>query len=192
MCGLFAAKSKVALVELARHNVHRGSRTHSITTFNNGEIHVQRYKGSFDATNVPDSANFYICHVQAHPASLIREGDVNYSSSVWHNGILKDEYMKKQVHTWDTRHIAATFPESLSEYDGTFACFHYALGKLSVFRNELSPLFMSEDGDAFSSTRTIITPESVEPNKVFNIDLNTFKMTAVQEFKTVENPYFFL
>ncbi|CAL9971962.1 hypothetical protein VPHK567_0162 [Vibrio phage K567] len=201
MCGLFAAKTKKALVELAQHNMHRGSRTHSVTGIKGGQLYVNRYDGEFSADNVPDGYDFYICHVQAptsahaksHPAVVVRsEGRRNFASCVWHNGILKDDYMKKQRYDWDTRHIADTFPQSLDEYDGTFACFYYALRELSVFRNEISPLFMSEDGDAFSSTRTIITPDALEPNKVFNIDLTSFKMSLVREFKTVENPYFFL
>lgn len=200
MCGLFAARTKVELVELAQHNIHRGSRTHSITTFKRGDISIQRYKGSFNAKNVPDDADFYICHVQAptsanakaHPASAIRKVDnVEFSSSVWHNGILKEPYMAKQRFDWDTMHIADTFPESLDEYDGSFACFQFQRQDLCVFRNEISPLFFGETG-AFSSTKTLLTPTSLEPNKVFSIDVKTSKMTEVLEFKTRNNPYFFL
>ncbi len=202
MCGLFAAKTKRELVELAKSNIHRGSRTHSVSTFNDGRLTVQKYKGSFDATNVPETADFFIVHVQAptgtsakaHPASLIiHDDDVAYSSSVWHNGILKDQYMANQTQSWDSRHIAYAVEHDLfDELDGTFACFHFARGVLSAFRNEISPMFTNEDTNAFSSTKTILTPYPIEPNKVFNIDMKTFKMTVSQEFKTLNNPYFFL
>ncbi|QBX05964.1 hypothetical protein Va3_010 [Vibrio phage Va3] len=202
MCGLFAARSKQELIELSKSNIHRGSRTHSVSTFKNGHVTVHKFTGAFNTTNVPDSADFYICHVQAptgtsaqaHPAIVtIEENGQLHDSHVWHNGILKDHYMKNQTQEWDTAHIAeAICYGKLNELDGTFACFHFINGNLRVFRNEISPLFMSEDGTSFSSTRTILTPEHVEPNKVFNIDFKTFKMTVVNEFKTLENPYFFM
>lgn len=203
MCGLFAAKTKRELVELAKSNIHRGSRTHSVSTFNDGRLTVQKYKGSFDATNVPETADFFIVHVQAptgtsakaHPAVV---GPINGECTyVWHNGILKDVYMQNQsFKEWDTQHIAEhlRFERDLNELDGSFACFSYdgKHSQLSVFRNEISPMFMNEDTNAFSSTKTILTPYPIDPNKVFNIDLKTFKMTVSQEFKTLNNPYFFL
>lgn len=199
MCGLFAARNKQSLIELSKSNLYRGSRTHSVSTFRNGHVSICRFTGAFDPTKVADGADFYICHVQAptnksahsHPAIVNTDsGD----SHIWHNGILLDRYLKsKGTHEWDTMHIAEAFPEQrLSELEGSFACFHFMNGSLSVFRNDISPLFMNEEGTAYSSTRTIATNISVPSNKVFNIDLRTFKITQIDEFTTMENPYFFI
>ncbi|AUR85874.1 nucleophile aminohydrolase [Vibrio phage 1.081.O._10N.286.52.C2] len=199
MCGLFAAKSKEDLLELAKLNIHRGSRTHSVSTFVGGELTIAKFDGEFNAENVPDKADYYICHIQAptsqsakaHPAIV---GPINGKCShVWHNGILKSDYMNDCSFKWDTAHIAEMMyhDRDIGTLDGSFACFHYQDGKLNVFRNEISPLFVGTDGQ-FSSTKTKLTPVALDANKVFNIELFPFTLTVVKEFKTLNNPYFFM
>ena len=203
MCGLFAARTKADLIMLSKSNLHRGSRTHSVSTFNNGHMSVHRFTGAFNPSNIPDSADFYICHVQAptsqkseaHPAKTLFIDEAHtilMDSYVWHNGILKEKYMAEQQYDWDTECIAFKVPNGeINELDGSFACFHYMGDTLTVFRNELSPLFYGEIGQ-FSSTKTQLTPTPVEANKVFKIDIESAKLTQVSEFKTLENPYFFM
>lgn len=195
MCGLFASRSYDEILELANANSYRGSTTHSISYFENGELVINKYNGQWNPENLPKDKEYYICHIQA-PTSTTNNAHpaIVDGKHVWHNGIIKDKCIKDLCERynfdtkWDTELIARTFP-ALGDIDGTFACFFFKNTPL-VFRNEISPLFCN--GTTFSSVKTKLTPAPLEPNKVFMIHDEYSKLFELDTFKTHSNPYFFM
>lgn len=206
MCSIIASFKVDKIKELAALNAYRGQHSHSIYVFekyNNVVLYKHRATGplNIDEHNLPDG--YIICHQQApttenknnsiHPAQLKDE-------LLWHNGILKEKTISELQTkydsnvTWDTKllllHIINN--KKPDNIDGTFSCIYYNGKKLHMFRNEISPLFYDKDLN-ISSTK-FENSISVEPNKVLELSLNlsyNISYNTDNEFKTVENPYYF-
>ena len=110
---------------------------------------------------------------------------------LWHNGIVKQKEITAD--TWDTNWLLQRISDygwsSLSRVDGTFACVMHNGIDIFIFRNEISPMFIDKDLN-FSSTK-FEGSESLEPNKVFRVNLLTKSLTPIAYFDTMENPYYF-
>jgi len=207
MCGIFASFSNEKIRELAELNSYRGSHSYSLTEYvpNEGCRTITRGMGEFDR-NFSNCEGFKIGHIQAptantdsgiHPA----EGG---GSKLWHNGLIKTNDVKRLqnnlpiVSNWDTElllnEIQCNGFESLSEIDGSFACFMITNANiLYVFRNDISPLFFHTNGD-FSSTKlsgVIEFPANIVCKIIVDQLHNTIKLENICKFKTKANPYFF-
>ena len=132
-----------------------------------------------------------------HPAEY---NDADYY--LWHNGILKEGYVKQLAaeldespDTWDTQLLlqlisATNDISALSGVDGTFACFLHmdSIGRTMVFRNALSPIWYDDDLN-FSSTK-FRGSKSLPAGKVFVIDVtNRVLIPTGSKFDTMNNPY---
>jgi len=203
MCGIFCSKDKNKFIELAKANQYRGSDHHSITVFDNTLecVFSGTYDGLFNEQNIPEieSEVYYVGHVQAATSlfSKIHPNEDEFTCNLlWHNGILKDEYMSLQEEKWDTELINKlvsskdNLSEKLSDLDGSFACVHYNHKdkQLFIFRNKLSPMFI--DNDYNISSVKLNEFNKVEADTV--ILINPFSMIYNVEckFTTKNNPYY--
>lgn len=197
MCALVGSFSTAVLQQLVDLNSYRGQLSYSICSFDTAskvQVLTTDYGvmppyllGSFP------KAAYYVGHTQAptteskniHPA-------INGSAMLWHNGIIKQKELPPDV--WDTEWLLDGILNNgfkfLSEVNGTFACILHKDDRLFVFRNEISPLFV--DDELNLSSTTFEDSNSLESNIVFEVDIKSTKLVKVDEFKTKENPYFFL
>lgn len=205
MCSIIGSKSKQVLSELAELNAYRGTHSHSVYTFDENYNIIYSYRGfgPLVVSDHPTLGSYYIAHQQApttdakdeqaiHPAQID-------SSLLWHNGIIKEDDVKRlqsiynTPNNWDTLLLLAHYLKTgnIEDVDGTFACMLYDNGKLCMFRNEISPLFYNEQGD-ISSTK-FENSISLDANKVLTFDpLSDNMFNVVAEFTTKENPYYFI
>lgn len=202
MCSIVASFDTVAAQNLCKTNFYRGALSHSITYF---DLNAKILKGperaagpiDADAINIPNGV-YAVIHQQAptqqskfiHPANSI-------DGLLWHNGILKPETIKRLQEKWDTTVSWDTLlllkeleTGDLNEVDGTFACIYHDGTNLFVFRNVLAPLFVDEKLTFSSTEFKGSTPLAHET--IYQIDLHNRKLLLHRQFKTVENPYFFL
>ena len=202
MCSIIGSFDKDKIVELCELNAYRGQYTHSVNYFdvNRGTITIHRREGAVDYStiNIPQG-NYCIVHMQApttentgaiHPAYY--EG-----SYLWHNGILKQKEVARlkdvlqEITDWDTYLLLKAYScgHDMGGIDGSFSCLLYADASLTLFRNEISPMFIDDDM-SISSTKF---PGAVSTNPNVFLTLNFQKKTvnAGKTFKTAENPYFF-
>jgi len=119
-------------------------------------------------------------------------------SCLWHNGIIKDDCVKelqREQNTevvWDTAlllNAVDTNLQSLNSIDGSFSCLYYKDGRIYLFRNDISPMFM-DNALNISSTK-FEGSVATGANKVWLIDTYHRALHKVFEFETVENPYYF-
>lgn len=217
MCAIVGSRSIEKLKELVELNSYRGSHSFSFSTFNmySGILSIQQKKlGTIDLTNKMLAPNEYaIVHIQApttdartadfiHPAVLNVNSQPEYNPdlALWHNGIIKAETVKNNVDkyssSWDTMQILRALVQAnsfsvLNEFDGTFSCLMYNRANLSLklFRNEISPMFI-DDNLSISSTKFPGSRETVA-NHVIKLNFKNNSVILEDEFKTVENPYYF-
>lgn len=208
MCSIIGSYSKERLKKLSELNAYRGTHSHSLFVFNseNEIVYSHRGFGALVIDDHPVSASsdyYFVAHQQApttdakdvkaiHPAAL--DGAL-----LWHNGIIKADDVKRlqelyeSDEKWDTKLLLRDYIETgnLSAIDGTFACLMYCDYQLTVFRNEISPMFYNELSD-ISSTK-FDNSTSVPANKVLTFipDSIESKFILRKEFATKENPYFF-
>lgn len=206
MCAIFGTFNKEKLQELYKLNAYRGELSYSIASFRpvKDRVHFQTlFNGEgklplslvFDTPDTPAPirhGDFIVAHSQApttdtqniHPA-------VYEDAMLWHNGIIKQKNLP--VGIWDTQWLLENILDYgwsvLSRMDGTFACVMYLHGKMYVFRNEISPLFI-DDSFNISSTK-FEGSKSVPPNNVWLMNFETMYLDSVANFVTFENPYFF-
>ena len=195
MCAIVGSSDKKILKELFKLNAYRGQLSYSLSgVSDNRVINLIRGEGALPADLVDTfpEYSYYIGHIQApttesksiHPAMAD-------SNLLWHNGIVKQKELEDG--TWDTEWLIQNLThrgfEFLSDVDGTFACMASLNHKLYVFRNEISPLYI-DDAFNISSTR-FDGSHSLEPNTIFELDINKKLLSAVTHFETKENPYFF-
>lgn len=207
MCSIVSSFSKEKFIELAKLNEYRGTHSHSICYYDtpiNQFFSLQKGIGTMDYKCInPFKQDYIIGHQQApttqeksistiHPASI---GD---DYLLWHNGILKPKTInelqqKLKIPTdWDTllllHSIVSEGFNSLNSINGTFACIFYSHGKLFTFRNEISPLFI--DDELNISSTNFDGARSIPANTIFLLDLEKRKLQRIENFKTVENPYY--
>lgn len=215
MCSISIADDADRLVQLIELNEYRGTHSHSFCLMAPGTYDeyiiasLSRGLGPIDKSKIKIPKNcFAIVHQQApttenkgiesvHPAQI---GD-HY---LWHNGIIKEKEIKRlqesleSTFSWDTKLILRKYieyDEDLNDLDGSFACVYIHDGRtIEVFRNEISPLFTTEYFEVFSSTK-FEGSVPVDANVIINLDYNPydrcFDVWQHNEFKTVENPYYF-
>jgi hypothetical protein len=200
MCALTGSFSKLKLEDLYRLNAYRGELSYSLSAFTFDERKTRLNTIMQDSDKMPkglisDLAEgdnmYYIAHSQAPTTSTNNIHPAVYGDAMlWHNGIIKQKTIPDN--TWDTLWLLEQIMyygwSSLSRIDGTFACIMYNGGELFVFRNDISPLFYDKDLN-FSSTK-FEGGMSLEPNKVFRVDLTNKQLSVVAFFETHENPYF--
>jgi asparagine synthetase B (glutamine-hydrolysing) len=204
MCSIIGSFKKDTIVELVKINAYRGQQSHSISYFDivTGNITVIRGEGPIDCDKIDfEPLTYCIVHMQAptqrekksiHPA--YHEGRF-----LWHNGILKQNYVEKlkgdldEVCSWDTflmlKSMVKTDKKSLNEFDGSFACVLYDNEKLYAFRNEIAPLYYDTNMN-ISSTK-FYGSKSLDPNLIYHMDFNFQNFFKIKTFTTVLNPYFF-
>jgi len=215
MCAIIGSRNIDTLRELVELNSYRGSHSYSLSFFSTYTNVLQIQKKSLGAINLDyvkiPTSTYCIVHVQApttdarsedyiHPAVIDYKFRSYPLQALWHNGIIKEEVVKslseKYNSIWDTDQILQAIKDgdwnTLSQFDGTFSCLYYDLmkSKLMLFRNEISPMFIDDDMN-ISSTKFPGSRET-DPNVVFEMDLKHNTLLKVGEFKTVENPYFFM
>lgn len=199
MCALIGAPDRNSFIDILNVNRYRGEVTHSLCDLEFDKdsrikiLRLMRNQGSFNTSAIVDSDKcaLHIGHTQAPTSGSSNIHPATYKGSyLWHNGIVKQH----ATTGWDTQLIIEGIVNhgfsTLSEIDGTFACFLLMDDRLYVFRNEISPLF-HKDGKYYSSTK-MEGMISLEPNTVFAVEpLSTNTLRFVTSFKTKENPYFF-
>lgn len=216
MCAIVGSFDTDKLKELAKLNLYRGNHTHSLSLFNTqtGNISILKKDGPLDVDNINIPVNHYgIVHVQA-PTSKVQEHlpihpaihkDSEQLSALWHNGIIKDNklaalrdslsYIPEESWylEWDTHLILLKLLDNGTPdefVDGSFSCLWYNDRSLFLFRNEISPMFIDENMN-ISSTK-FENSSATQPNIMFKLDLVNKRLLKRAEFKTKENPYFFI
>ena len=218
MCAIFGSSDKEKFIELAELNQYRGKFASSTSAFvvnrfksygdsSADHVFTKQHLGLFDESYVRDHhevnstgfITYYLGHVQApttdsvetHPSSI--SGDL-----LWHNGIIKDYQVKEWQHDyghedWDTQllHRHLLFGNDLDNVDGTFSCVRYEDSNraLTLFRNEISPLYYDEDLN-ISSTK-FDNSEETESGVLYLMDLQKSVLEPMKRFETKENPYYF-
>ena len=116
---------------------------------------------------------------------------------LWHNGIIKEKTITKLQDeletkcTWDTMLLLKyiSIHESPDNVDGTFSCMLYDGISLSIFRNEISPMFI--DNELNISSTKFENSRRLDPNIMYQLHLHTNTLEEYNKFETVENPYYF-
>jgi glutamine phosphoribosylpyrophosphate amidotransferase len=207
MCAIIGSFDIDKLKDLVELNSYRGQQSYSFSEYdpeNQQLLMRQKCLGAFSLDNVEVKAGmYYVAHIQApttgasaiesiHP-SVRNDGN----DLLWHNGIIKDYFVKDMQESlqskeqWDTglMHDWLINGKSLDEVDGTFACLRYKDGKLYIFRNEISPLFIDDELN-ISSTK-FEGAEQVRENQIWCIDFDNKALFGGPTFITKENPYYF-
>jgi glutamine phosphoribosylpyrophosphate amidotransferase len=216
MCAIVGSRDRDTLIDLVNLNSYRGSHSHSVSLYDikTGKMILCKRDfgmpdmGYFD---IPED-NYAIVHIQAptteakdmnsiHPATVGNIRDFIPDHALWHNGIIKESVVKRYESIyntkWDTKQILLSLVKewgefnTLNEMDGTFSCLYYnkELGKLFIFRNEISPMFI--DSKLNISSTKFDGSESTNPNKVLQLNFTDNIITDIGKFTTVENPYYF-
>jgi len=217
MCAIVGSRNVEKLIELVRLNSYRGFHSYSLSVYNyySGILTIHKKRlGTINLDGFSLAPNEYaIVHIQApttdartedfiHPAvlNIDSQSDSNPDLALWHNGIIKAEIVKnnvdKYLSSWDTMQILRALTQAnsfkvLNEFDGTFSCLLYNRADLSLklFRNEISPMFI-DDNLNISSTKFEGSRETVADN-VIKLNFKNNSVILEDEFKTVENPYYF-
>lgn len=210
MCSITGSFSLERLEKLVELNNYRGMHSHSLFAFDDERKICYWYRGFgqlvlSDHSRLPKGKDVYLIAHQQAPTTEARSKQSIHPAqtskyTLWHNGIIKDNTVKKLQdmydtdEAWDTKlllkHYKAT--KNFDDIDGTFACvMHNAKKKqLYIFRNEISPLFCTDEGD-ISSTK-FDNSFSISANLLLTFNPGRVNMLKKKkEFKTVENPYFF-
>lgn len=205
MCSIIGSFSKERLHNLAGLNAYRGSHSHSVYAITQDSIDYS-HRG-YGLLNVPDHSvshsdgRYFVAHQQApttadmthmHPAQI---GD----DLLWHNGIIKEDEIERLQQMfgckakWDTYLLLKyiVHNENVNNIDGTFSCVMRLKNEWFIFRNEISPMFISDTGD-ISSTK-FAGSTSIPPNIIFKMKIlvDSIELIPYDEFVTVENPYYF-
>ena len=204
MCSIIGSFDKNKIIELAMLNAYRGQHSYSIAYYNPFSANIsflERGLGPLPINNINIPDNQYcIVHQQA-PTTSLKDSTIHPAQIgkqlLWHNGIIKAEHVKKMQkdlycsHGWDTYLILRQIKDTDNPdgIDGTFACLWYDESGLSVFRNEISPLFYDKDFN-LSSTK-VDGFDSIPANQLLLFEPLNKTLDLIREFKTVENPYYF-
>jgi len=218
MCAIFGSFDKEKFVELAAANQYRGDYSWSVTQFvtgafkhyrdgeranskmikSLGEFQLEGWDNQFIEYDPVLYKTYWLGHVQAptttsvemHPSCIRKD-------MLWHNGIIKEYQVKEWQDgygglSWDTellhRHIL--LGGVLDDVDGTFSCARYDGDQVTLFRNEISPLFY--DGDLnISSVQFDTSWWETEAGVNYKMDFQNKVLEPLGRFETKENPYWF-
>jgi asparagine synthetase B (glutamine-hydrolysing) len=214
MCSIIGSTSKAKIQELAELNAYRGQHSHSVYVFDTSNadstkvLYAFRSLGSLHIEDHDLPEGYIVVHQQAPTTdnkdeSSIHPAEIN-NQLLWHNGIIKAEEVKalqkkhNSENTWDTHlmlnGLVENDIESLQEIDGTFSCFWFDGVNCFLFRNEISPMFIDEQGN-ISSTK-FDSSRPIDPNFVWLFYPGVTNISNLEDFVgtfiTVENPYFFM
>lgn len=202
MCSLIGSYDLDRILHLYELNLYRGNRTSSVSNLNieTMEVQVNRFDRALTEVDIKKGfveGQFNILHMQAptgpdsgiHPAEASRGSRTGY---LWHNGLLLGFQGGWDTQALSNALIGSAGYEALNEFRGSFACMFAINGEsFNIFRNALSPLFLSGSGD-ISSTR-FEGGESIQCDVVYSlVDEDGGKFVRAAKFKTVDNPYDFL
>lgn len=229
MCSIFGSFNKNTITELLNINQYRGNFSYSISIIDTTDCSIySQYKdfGEFDIRQIPDGLKekyYILCHVQAPTGGLITtlnrvhpsiysyattcEDNIIYKndSYLWHNGILKDDFIQKirptlkisQVETWDT-YILHNYIKNtkcgwdcLSHVDGSFGCIYLDVDKIFSFTSDTINLYI-DDNFNISSVKPNNSYKRQEPNNVFMWDFKNKKKEIVGTFNSLSSPYFII
>ena len=215
MCSITGSFDLNKLQELIDLNNYRGVHSHSITVFEPGGLldtfyvatnllYQDKGMGPLELDN-HDLSKFEDCYFLVHQQAPTTDSNTIHSihpaktedTMLWHNGIIKAkqvEELQKKYNTkctWDTMLMLKQINDIKAPHDidGTFSCVMFDGDQLSLFRNEISPLFY--DSKLNISTTKFDNSERVEPNNMYLISLLNNQLVKYDEFTTVENPYYF-
>ena len=153
--------------------------------------------------NPIDGVAYILCHQQApttqetnsiHPA-------FNGKSMLWHNGIIKDFYLKKMIaqskidNQWDTFQLNQLIEDygfaGLRDVSGSFSCVRYdtEYNELQMFRNDISPMFVNEDTISSTEFEGSI---STDPGSVYKLRFAVMGWDVTSKFRNIETPFFYL
>lgn len=206
MCAIVGSFDKSKLIELIELNSYRGSHSYSYSTISaDGLSIIVQEHGTID-TNIIDidkTGAYGLVHIQAPTTEAKSTDNIHPArdryTALWHNGIIKASHVKKMQEkfgddtNWDTQLLLRAVNSARDELnlvDGSFSCLWHDGVTTYLFRNAISPMFYDKDLN-ISSTKfegSIPTPA----NKMLELNFNTKGLYNDGEFKTVENPYFFM
>lgn len=206
MCAIVASFNKNKLIELIKLNSYRGSHSYSYSTISDDGLSViVQALGSIDPDiiDIDKTGAYGIVHIQAPTTDATSTDSIHpareHYTALWHNGIIKASHVKKMQTkfgsdtNWDTQLLLRAINKSrdeLNDVDGSFSClWHDGVGTY-LFRNSISPMFYDKELN-ISSTKfdgSLSTPA----NKILQLDFKAKALYNDGEFKTVENPYFFM
>jgi hypothetical protein len=205
MCAIVGSFDKDKFLELIELNSKRGSFSHSFTLIDKN-FHIQYISKEFGEfrkeliDNYKDGM-YIIGHIQAPTGGIIKDYNRIHPAQekgtlLWHNGILKDLYIKDLQErfntdiTWDT-HLLLMNKDMLEDVNGTFSCLELKEDEyLKIYRNSDSPMFIDDDLN-ISSTK-FIGSKSTTHNQVYSIDFINKKIDIISKWTSIHmSPYFF-
>ena len=242
MCSIVGSYDANVLKDLIELNARRGQFAHSITflKLHNSligppeppadllqQIVTIKNLGPPDLNKIDEGFEEYkdwycIVHQQA-PTTKNKGLDyihpvIAEKNCLWHNGIIKEEAIKKLQEKWQTNVswdselllyslLQKNRTNVISKIDGTFACiWRDHEGLVYILRNSLAPLFIDDSINISSMKFNNISPSSrsLLSERIFRLNAtgiyqayhlatdnepNLSKMASV--FKTFDNPYDF-
>ena len=217
MCSITASEDLDKLTELIELNSYRGTHSHSISAFSIGGMFDTIYLpndllyqemgfGPLDLNEHKKELSkltdaYFVAHQQAPTTESKDQKSIHPAhhndSMLWHNGIIKEKTITKLQDeletkcTWDTMLLLKYIDihESPDNVDGTFSCMLYDGVSLSIFRNEISPMFI--DNELNISSTKFENSRRLDPNTMYQLHLHTNTLEEYNKFETVENPYYF-
>lgn len=203
MCAIIGSFNRNRFLRILDANMYRGGHSYSLFSFSVDGYVYRMYQGfgTPSSTLVHDlfdtlPITYVIGHVQA-PTTDARTVDSIHpavsdaGSMLWHNGIIKTDFISHMQQVmcdtteWDTALLNRWIDKGygLDSVDGSFACVRYENNTISMFRNELSPLFYS--GELDISSHKIDGMTSLVPGAVVELDLPQRAMLVTgKTFKT--------
>lgn len=218
MCGIIASKSITKFKELILLNQSRGTFSHSLTALKYKDDYTQlagkwiyRHFDEFNFKifdNIDENLKnmYFIGHVQAPTGGLIHDwnrihpSNIANSSYLYHNGILKPNYVKKWLIKddiaddnipWDTQVLNNNLFKygfnCLDDVKGSFACMLIKDEQIYCFRNNNSIIYYDEDLN-FSSMKFDGSNE-LPSGEVFKLDLHDPCLIFDHTFQLLDDYY---
>jgi asparagine synthetase B (glutamine-hydrolysing) len=201
MCSIFGSYDVSEAKRLQVLNASRGALSHSSTVFtNSGEVKIMAQRIG-NLVDFDDSIPGY--HLYHQQAPTTQESNTIHPSKdgnsfLWHNGIVQSQCVEelktlnKNNSGWDTKQINILINnhgyKALNKVRGSFSCVRYENGSLTLFRNEISPMYMN--GSTISSVE-FPGSFSTEPNIIYKFDFIVGVWYKYSSFENYESPFFF-
>lgn len=197
MCSIIGGFGNDVVSSLVALNSHRGTVSSSYTLFDERGYVLETCRFAGPLKNIPTHSGYIVCHQQAPTSSAsgknIHPSTIS-SSLLWHNGILKQHFLKKlQADTeWDThvlhKLIAHEGIQSVENVEGSFACLYHNEQELMMFRNSIAPLWYH--GATISSVKFEHSNE-IMPNTVYKLNFKARLWVEYSSFSNIEMPFYF-